>query len=513
LNPPKKDIVLIVDFGSQYTQLIARRTRELGVFSQIVSCYENLGDYLPNSSCVILSGGPKSVYDKDAPKLKFSLKQITKPILAICYGAQLIAHSLGGFVEKSKVREYGSTTIKVVEKDLLFDGIPYLFKVWMSHSDQITKIPPYFKTTAKSNNGLIASFASSNKKIWCVQFHPEVYHTEYGKKIIENFLYKCAVAVKNWDIKHEYKYIVEWLQKILHGERVICAVSGGIDSLVATCLVSKATSNIYPLFVDTGLLRNGDAEKVRECLKALKLPFYKEEAGKLFLKNLKNVEDPEKKRKIIGKTFIEIFEKFAKQYKNIKFLVQGTLYPDVIESRSPFGGPSSKIKSHHNVGGMPKRVSLKIVEPLRWLFKDEVKILAKELGIAEEYINTQPFPGPGLAVRVAGEVTPEKLEILRKADTIVSEEVEKEGIQNCLWQYFPILLSNRAVGVMGDARTYQYPIVLRFVKSVDGMTADWFHPEDKFLRRLANRLVNEVEGINRVLFDITSKPPATIEWE
>ncbi len=513
MNPSKDNIVTVVDYGSQYTQLIARRVREIGVFSEIIPYYANLNSILEKSACLILSGGPKSVYDKNAPTLNISLNRINKPLLCICYGAQLIAHKLNGIVEKSSVREFGSTTIQVIKYNLLFKNIPSSFKVWMSHSDHIKKIPKGFEVLARSNNNLIAAFSNDKAKIWCVQFHPEVYHTEYGKKILENFVFNCSNAQRNWDIKEEYKNIINQLKETIGTNKVLCALSGGIDSLVTTYLISKVVNNIYPLFVDIGLLREGEFERVKYCCKSLRIPLYKYDASAMFLRELKNVIDPEKKRKIIGNLFIKVFEKFAEKNGSIKYLAQGTLYPDIIESVSAYGAPSAKIKSHHNVGGLPKKMKFKIIEPLKWFFKNEVKIIAKELGISDEFINTQPFPGPGLAIRIVGEVTQEKINILRKVELIVREEVEKNGLHCCLWQYFPILLSHKSVGVMGDKRSYQHPIVLRFVKSVDGMTADWFYMDEKLLRKISNRIVNEVDGINRILIDITSKPPATIEWE
>lgn len=510
----RKGIITILDYGSQYTQLIARRVRESGIFSLIIPYNAPLNSIAEASVGFILSGSPRSVYDPNAPKLPPLLLKTKKPVLGICYGSQLIAKKFGGIVERSEIREFGASTIQLTNNEsILFKNIPSSFKVWMSHSDHIKKVPKGFEILGKSSNNLIAAFAKPVEKIWCVQFHPEVYHTEYGKKIIENFLFLCCNAQKNWDIKEEYKKIITELEQTVKNGKILCAVSGGVDSLVATCLASKVSNNIYPLFVDTGLLREGEYEKVKYKFKTLRLPLYKYDASDLFLKGLKNVTDPEKKRKIIGNLFIKIFEKFAKKNGSIKYMVQGTLYPDVIESISPFGTGSSKIKSHHNVGGLPKKTSLKIIEPLKWLFKDEVRIIAKELGINDDFIKSQPFPGPGFAVRIAGEVTKEKVNILRKAEVIVREEIEKNGLHTCLWQYFPILLSIKSVGVMGDARTYQYPIVLRFVKSMDGMTADWFYLDEKLLRKISNRIVNEVEGINRVILDITSKPPATIEWE
>ncbi len=509
--------ILVLDFGSQTTQLIARRIREQGVYSEIKSCFVSLEEVkVFNPSGIIFSGGPSSVYDKDAPKIDPKIFDLNIPILGICYGAQLISYLLGGKVEKSDKREYGPAYIEILEENKLLKGLgkENKYKVWMSHSDRIEKLPEGFYALAKTEHSPFAAIAHKIKPIYGVQFHPEVAHTEIGSQIFKNFVFEICKCQADWNMPSFIEKTVEEIRhKVKENEKVICALSGGIDSTVTALLVHKAIGDrLIPIFVNNGVLRKNEPEEVLKLMKELGLKVHYVDASAIFLEKLKGVEDPEKKRRIIGETFIEVFEKEGKKFEKVVYLAQGTLYPDVIESVS-FKGPSVTIKTHHNVGGLPERMNLKLIEPLRELFKDEVRKIAEVLGLPKHIIWRQPFPGPGLAIRIIGEVTEDKLNILREADAIVTEEMLKSGWYYKVWQSFAVLLPIKTVGVMGDYRTYEYVIAIRCVESQDAMTADWVKLPYELLERLSNRIINEVKGVNRVVYDISSKPPATIEWE
>ncbi len=511
------DRILVLDFGSQTTQLIARRVRELHVYSEIKPCTASLEEikaFRPQG--IILSGGPASVYDKDAPHVSKELFELGVPVLGICYGMQLMTHLLGGRVERSAKREYGPAELIVLRNEDLFFGLEKggRYRVWMSHGDRVEELAPGFIALAESEHSPYAAIKHQKKPLFGVQFHPEVAHTEIGREVLENFVFRICHAKPTWTMKSFIEKVVEEIRGLVGPEeRVICALSGGIDSTVTAVLVHRAVGDrLTCIFVNNGLLRKGEAESVLRLMKSLGLNVRYVDASEKFLARLKGVTDPEEKRRLIGHTFIEIFEEEAQKVGRVTYLAQGTLYPDVIESVS-FRGPSATIKSHHNVGGLPERMKLKLIEPLRELFKDEVREIAKELGLPEDIIYRQPFPGPGLAIRILGEVTPEKLEILREADAIVLEEMKKSGWYKKVWQSFAVLLPIRTVGVMGDYRTYEYVIAIRCVDSVDAMTADWTRLPYELLARLSNRIINEVQGVNRVVYDISSKPPATIEWE
>ena len=509
----KRETILILDFGGQYTQLVARRIREANVYCEIVPydiSPEKVKKIDPKG--IVLSGGPASVYVKNAPKCDREIFELGYPVLGICYGAQLMTELLGGKVAPVPVREYGKTEVVINNTIPLFKGIERETIVWMSHTDQIELPPPGFKVVASTENCPIAGIANVEKKLYGLQFHPEVSHTHRGTEIIRNFLFEVCDCSADWTMESLIEQTVKEVRSKVGNHKAVCALSGGVDSAVAAVLVDRAIHDqLVCIFVDTGLLRANEGDMVIETFRRnYDMNIIRVDAKDRFLSRLKGVTDPEEKRKIIGNVFIEVFKKEALKIGDVKFLVQGTLYSDVIESGH---GISSTIKSHHNVGGLPEDIGFELIEPLRMLFKDEVRQVGKELGIPEEILYRQPFPGPGLAVRIVGEVTEEKLEILRLADSIVQREMKRSGWYNKVWQSFAILPGIKSVGVMGDERTYGYAIILRVVDSVDGMTADWTKLPYEVLENISSSITNEVPGVNRVLYDITSKPPATIEWE
>ncbi len=509
------DKILVLDFGSQYTQLIARRIRELKVYSEIFPYNESIKKIKTFSpKGIILSGGPSSVYDDYSPMIDKEIFNLGIPILGICYGMQLITHLFNGNVHPSDKREYGLANLKIKGQDLLFNNLPDSFKVWMSHGDKIDNLPENFNTIAYTDNSPYAAIANIKLRIWGVQFHPEVVHTDYGKDILSNFVFNICNCKDNWNIGSFLNDTIAQIRATVGKEKVICGLSGGVDSSVVAVLLQRAIGEqLTCIFVNNGVLRKNEAEKVVKVFgDNFKINLDYVDAEDIFLHRLKGITDPEKKRKIIGNTFIDIFEKEAKNLGDVKFLAQGTLYPDVIESVS-FKGPSATIKSHHNVGGLPEKMKLKLIEPLRELFKDEVRELGLELGMPEDIIYRQPFPGPGLAIRIIGEVTKERLNILRESDDIIVSEIKNAGLYKKIWQSFGVLLPIKTVGVMGDERTYENVLALRAVNSVDGMTADWVKLPYELLGKISNRIINEIKGVNRVVYDISSKPPATIEWE
>jgi GMP synthase (glutamine-hydrolysing) len=507
--------VLILDFGSQYTQLIARKIRELGVYSEILPYSTPLASIRKaGPSALVLSGGPQSVYGKSAPHPDKGIFKLGVPVLGICYGVQLMAHFLGGEVIPSKEREYGFAALRVLDPSGLLVDVKDKGQVWMSHGDRLECTPPGFRLTGSTANTRAAVIEDRDRRFYGVQFHPEVIHTKQGLKVLSNFLFREAGLKADWTISSFVNRKVREIRKTVGNGRVICGLSGGVDSLVTSLIIHKAIGRrLTCVFIDNGLLRKGQYEALMEAFRhkfALKVVGI--DASDMFLDKLRGVVSPEQKRKTIGRLFIHLFEREAMRLGGAAFLAQGTIYPDVIES-NPVKGPSSVIKSHHNVGGLPEGLKFKLVEPLRDLFKDEVRALALELGVDADFIHQHPFPGPGLAVRLIGEVNRESLEILRAADDVVLQEVLKAGIYKKLWQAFAVLLPVRSVGVMGDQRTYHRVVVIRLVQSTDGMTANWYPASARLLARMSTRIVNEVRGVNRVVYDVTTKPPGTIEWE
>ncbi|MBI2952720.1 MAG: glutamine-hydrolyzing GMP synthase [Chloroflexi bacterium] len=514
-SPISREAVVILDFGSQYSQLIARRVRECHVYCEILppdAPYERVQALQPRG--FILSGGPASVYDTDAPKLPGYVLETGLPVLGVCYGMQLVAQELGGLVAPATKREYGHAVAYVNDtSSRIFTGLPFSFSVWMSHGDQVSQLPPGFQVLAYTDNSQVA--AMGKEKIFGLQFHPEVVHTTEGKNIIRNFLYEVCGCEGSWTPGSFVSDTMQRIREQVGSGKVICALSGGVDSAITATLVHKAVGDqLTCIFVNNGLLRREEAERnIHTFQKNLQMNLVYVDATDRFLSRLIGIIDPELKRRIIGEEFIRVFEEEARKIGNIDFLAQGTLYPDVIESTTPETKAAAKIKTHHNVGGLPPNLRFSLVEPLRYLFKDEVRAVGIELGLPEEMVYRQPFPGPGLAIRVIGEVTRERLEVLRAADWIVMNEVKRSGLYRELWQSFAILTPLRSVGVMGDGRTYANVVAVRAVTSEDGMTADWAHLPYDVLARISNRIVNEVPGVNRVVYDISSKPPSTIEWE
>ena len=510
--------ILIIDFGSQFTQLIARRVREQGIYSEIVSHKKKLNLKNNDIKGFILSGGPLNVYQ--TKKVSFDKRILSQgiPVLGICFGHQIISKELGGRVKQSRKREFGLAKIKRVKHSILtknFFSKNGVNNVWMSHSDQVTKLPKNFEIVASSSNSKMCIIENKSKNFFGIQFHPEVTHTKNGTRIIKNFLYTVCKLKKNWSPKKQRDQIINSIKNQVGDSKVICALSGGVDSSVVAKIIHNAIGNkLTCIFVNTGLLRKNEEHQVISMFKKrLKMKLIYINAKNIFIKKLKNVGDPEKKRKIIGNLFIQLFEKYSKKIKNIKFLAQGTLYPDLIESKSVTGSQTSKIKSHHNVGGLPKKMTLKLVEPVKYLFKDEVRKLGKELKLNREILNRHPFPGPGLAIRIPGAVNEYKINILKQADDIFIKNLFKHKIYGKIWQAYAALLPVKTVGVMGDNRTYEYMCLLRAITSEDGMTADFFNFKKKFMQEVSNEIVNNIKGINRVVYDVTSKPPSTIELE
>jgi GMP synthase (glutamine-hydrolysing) len=510
--------VLVLDFGSQVTQLIARRVREIGVYCEIVPFNKADAALAEKPRAIILSGGPMSVTETGSPRAPQAVFAAGVPVLGICYGEMTMCEQLGGRVEGGHAREFGRADIVIRRGSPLLDGLGDAHShepVWMSHGDKIVSIPPTFNVVATSENSPFAVIADEVRRFYGVQFHPEVVHTPRGIEILRNFVVKIAGIAPEWNMRAFKEKAIARIREQVGKGRVICGLSGGVDSSVAAVLIHEAIGDqLTCIYVDTGLMRAGESEQVLSLFRGhYNIPLLHADAADMFISQLEGVSDPEKKRKIIGKAFIDVFDYESAKVGGAEFLAQGTLYPDVIESTSATGGPSATIKSHHNVGGLPAHMKMKLVEPLRELFKDEVRALGRELGMPEAFVGRHPFPGPGLAIRVPGEISREKLAILRKADTIYLEEIRSAGLYDKIWQAFAVLLPVKTVGVMGDDRTYDFVCALRAVTSSDGMTADYYPFEHSFLARVSTRLVNEVKGINRVVYDITSKPPGTIEWE
>jgi GMP synthase (glutamine-hydrolysing) len=509
-------MILIIDFGSQYNQLIARRVRESFVYCQIEPPNISLASIKSlHPVGIILSGGPGSIYEKNSPKIDPAIFNLDIPVLGICYGMQFMVAALGGTVERAKKREYGFAELNIRYPKQLFEGVERKTRCWMSHGDSILKLPAGFIQTASTKNTKLAAVSHRRKKLYGLQFHPEVAHTPKGQKMLRNFLFKVCGCKRSWTMKSFARESIEKIRETVGDKKVILGLSGGVDSSVTAILIHRSIGKkLTCIFVDNGLLRKNEAEKLKITLKQhLNINIRFVAAAQKFLKSLKKVTDPEKKRKIIGRVFMQVFEAEAKKIRGSEYLAQGTLYPDVIESVSAFGGPTSVIKSHHNVGGLPRNMKLKLVEPLKFLFKDEVRKLGKELGLPDELIWRQPFPGPGLGIRIIGEITRQRLSILRKVDELLLEEIKAAGYYKRLWQSFAVLLPIKSVGVMGDMRTYENIVAIRAVTSKDAMTADWAKLPHKFLGKVSNRIINEAAGVNRVVYDISSKPPSTIEWE
>ncbi|WP_426349766.1 glutamine-hydrolyzing GMP synthase [Alloiococcus sp. CFN-8] len=509
----ERDLVLVVDFGGQYNQLIARRVRELGVYCEIVPYSYSIDKIKEkNPKGIIFTGGPNSVYGDEAPQVDEEIFNLGVPVLGICYGCQLMSHTLGGKVTAAEVREYGKTEIKLKNESKLFKDLKEEELCWMSHTDFVKDIPKGFNIIASTSQCPAAAIENEEKKLYGVQFHPEVEHTPFGFKMIENFIYGVCGLSKNWTMASFAEEKIKEIKEKVGDKKLICALSGGVDSSVAAVLVHKAVGDqLTCIFVDHGLLRKDEGDQVEQIFKErFQMNIIRVNAQERFLGKLAGVEDPEKKRKIIGEEFIRVFEEEANKLQDVDYLVQGTIYPDVVESGT---STSAVIKSHHNVGGLPEDMNLSLIEPLRELFKDEVRAVGEEIGIPHDLVWRQPFPGPGLAIRILGEVTEEKLEITREADFIFRDEIAKAGLEGKIWQYFACLPNIRSVGVMGDERTYSHTIALRAVTSSDGMTSNWAHIPFELLEKISSRIVNEVKNVNRVVYDITSKPPATIEWE